>query len=196
MEAVARIILAGCDFLDQVVVLKQMGEGPESRVAADANTAVMTSMLVQASRVASMPRDGPETEALVPKNPGQEDVTALVSLNADSAIRQILQDEDFMACLKVTVDNMAQSVREAQGKATTAVKGFQNGGDKYWKAQLSATAEISEVLATASKSIDAIDGEQADEAIDRLKQARGSCYRKYLELLLGRAVVATSRVIS
>ncbi|CAE7247484.1 unnamed protein product [Symbiodinium sp. CCMP2592] len=175
VEAVARIILAGCDFLDQVGVLKQMGDSPESRVAADANATVMTSMLVQASRVASMLADGTETEALVPSNPGQEDVTALVSLNADSTIRQILQDEDFMACLKVTVDSMTQSVREAQDKATTAVKGFQNGGERYWKAQLAATAEISEVLAAASKSIDDIDGEQADEAIDGLKQVLSKC---------------------
>ena len=172
VETASRIILAGCDFLDQFAVLKQMGDSPESRVAADDNLTVISSLLVQAGRVASMLTDRSGGEALVPANPGQEDVTALVSLNADSAIRQTLQDEDFMDCLAVAVQNMTQSVKEAQDVVTDAVKDFHYGGAKYWKAELAADADLATVLALAADTIDAIDGDEADAMINKLKEAR------------------------
>ncbi|CAE7250180.1 unnamed protein product [Symbiodinium sp. KB8] len=119
--------------------------------------------------------DGSGGEALVPANPGQEDVTGLVSLNASSAIRQILQDEDFMDCLAVAVQNMTKTVKEAQDAVRDAVQDFHNGGAKYWRAELAADADLSTVLERAANTIDAIDGDEADALIDKLKEVLSKC---------------------
>ncbi|CAE7939132.1 unnamed protein product, partial [Symbiodinium necroappetens] len=62
-----------------------------------------------------------------------------------------------------------------RGAATAAVKDFHYGGPKYWKAELADDVDISKVLECATNTIDAIDGDEAEEAINRLKQALSKC---------------------
>ena len=160
---IASIIVA-VDFIEQWKVLKQMGSDAASRVEADSKGALVGVLLLQASKFANLSNTGSraDSEALVPKNPGQEDITALTNLNVCPVIEKVLQHDEFLACVRVKAEGVIEQLGEAVTALTDSTEGMHIGGSNLWKADIPEDASLDDVLKAAKASLDSIDGDKAE----------------------------------
>ena len=170
VEEIATTISCAIDFIVQVGVLRQLGQDAAGRVEADSSGGVLATVLLQASKLTPTANRS-QSQALVPSNPGEEDVTALTNLSTDPVIERLIQSEELLQCVRIKAERFEASVEDAYQKLTTSTQNRHKGAAAYWRTGLADDAALDVVLKCAKEHIDDIDGDAAESEYDKLSEA-------------------------
>ncbi|OLP78781.1 hypothetical protein AK812_SmicGene41010 [Symbiodinium microadriaticum] len=205
VEEIATTISCAIDFIVQVGVLRQLGQDAAGRVEADSSGGVLATVLLQASKLTPTANRS-QSQALVPSNPGEEDVTALTNLSTDPVIERLIQSEELLQCVRIKAERFEASVEDAYQKLTTSTQNRHKGAAAYWRTGLADDAALDVVLKCAKEHIDDIDGDAAESEYDKLSEvlnqadefvAKAAGYNAYVPVLRDlSALVGTTRVMA
>ena len=173
------VMLNAARFRDEVQTYLKTGESPQVIVFQDEKATMLLSLLQLAKKVRAVA----DAAADLKVEPGQCDVPEqmkILDAMTSPTAHKLVDNEDFQQCAKEHGFFLVKQVQDATGKIVQLTKGMLSGGAQDWKATLPQGASVEDAVKLTKDSIDTLPGNDVEEALGVLKEARFGVALKFV----------------